>query len=137
MSYKSPIDIVVGKFNTQIENNVFKAVQDYGISVDKDELIKALKYDRDQYEHGFKDGYWAGKNEIVRCKDCTEWNETEGECSHWYGFRENDYCSHGERREQKVTAESAIKAFHEAAHEFKDAPPDAFIGLQIGRTMDM
>ena len=42
-----------------------------------------------------------------------------------------------ERKEQKVTAESAIKAFHEAAHKFKDAPPDAFLGLQIGRTMDM
>ena len=38
--------------------------------------------------------------EVVRCKDCTEWDEKEQECSHWYGFRENDFCSHGERREQ-------------------------------------
>jgi hypothetical protein len=36
--------------------------------------------------------------EVVRCKNCTEWNETEGECSHWYGFRENDFCSYGERK---------------------------------------
>ena len=35
---------------------------------------------------------------VVRCKDCTEWDEKEQECSHWYGFRENDFCSHGERR---------------------------------------
>ena len=36
--------------------------------------------------------------EVVRCKDCTEWDEKEGECSHWYGFRENDFCSYGKRR---------------------------------------
>ena len=36
--------------------------------------------------------------EVVRCKDCTEWDEKEGECSHWYGFRENDFCSFGERK---------------------------------------
>lgn len=38
--------------------------------------------------------------EVVRCKDCTEWDEKEQECSHWYGFKENDYCSYGERREK-------------------------------------
>lgn len=43
----------------------------------------------------------------------------------------------GERKGQKVSAESAIKAFREAAHEFKGTPPDAYLGLQIGRTMDM
>ena len=36
--------------------------------------------------------------EVVRCKDCTEWDKNECECSHWYGFRENDFCSYGERR---------------------------------------
>ena len=36
--------------------------------------------------------------EVVRCKDCTEWDEKECECSHWYGFRENDFCSYGEKR---------------------------------------
>ena len=38
--------------------------------------------------------------EVVRCKDCTEWNEKEGECSHWYGFRENDFCSYGTPKER-------------------------------------
>lgn len=37
--------------------------------------------------------------EVVRCKDCTEWDEKIGECSHWYGFRETDFCSYGERKE--------------------------------------
>ena len=36
--------------------------------------------------------------EVVRCKDCTEWDGKECECSHWYGFRENDFCSYGEKR---------------------------------------
>lgn len=35
--------------------------------------------------------------EVVRCKDCTEWDKDEYECSHWYGFREDDYCSYGAR----------------------------------------
>ena len=28
--------------------------------------------------------------EVVRCKDCTEWDKDEYECSHWYAFREDD-----------------------------------------------
>ena len=36
--------------------------------------------------------------EVVRCKDCTEWDKDEYECSHWYGFREDDYCSLGARK---------------------------------------
>lgn len=36
---------------------------------------------------------------VVRCKNCTEWDEKEQECSHWYGFRENDFCSHGKEKE--------------------------------------
>lgn len=37
--------------------------------------------------------------EVVRCKDCTEWDKEECECSHWYGFRAYDFCSYGERKE--------------------------------------
>ena len=40
--------------------------------------------------------------EVVRCKDCTEWNKDEYECSHWYGFREDDYCSLGARKDGGV-----------------------------------
>ena len=36
---------------------------------------------------------------VVRCRECTEFDETEHECSHWYGFRENDFCSHGVLKE--------------------------------------
>lgn len=37
---------------------------------------------------------------VVRCKDCTEWCEKEQECYHWYGFRENDFCSYGRRKDE-------------------------------------
>ena len=56
MSYISPIEIISREMQTRFEDNVFKAVIEQGVIVDKDELIKALKYDRDQYEKGYTDG---------------------------------------------------------------------------------
>ena len=55
MSYESPIDIVVGEMQFKFEQDVMKAIQSYDICVDRDELIKALQYDRHQYEKGFAD----------------------------------------------------------------------------------
>lgn len=54
--YQSPIEIIMQEIQTQFDGEVFKATQAYGINVDKDELIKALQYDRDQYNKGFADG---------------------------------------------------------------------------------
>lgn len=64
MSYYSPIEIVKKiqeQYETDVVNNVIKCVQSYGINVDKDELIKALKYDRQQYEKGYHDGIMESK----------------------------------------------------------------------------
>ena len=58
--YKSPITMIVDQMRVKQEGEVFTAVQNVGISVDKDELLKALAYDRDQYEKGLKDGYARG-----------------------------------------------------------------------------
>jgi hypothetical protein len=55
MSYKSPIDIIYGNIQTKLEDDVVKAIQSYNISVDKEELIKALNYDREQYKAGYED----------------------------------------------------------------------------------
>lgn len=54
--YKSPIDIIYGQMETQLEGTVLKAVQNVGVNVDKEELIRALQYDRDQYHKGYSDG---------------------------------------------------------------------------------
>lgn len=57
--YKSPIEIIYGQMQTNMENNIYEAVQKYGVNVDKEELIRALQYDRDQYDEGYKDGVKA------------------------------------------------------------------------------
>ena len=53
--YKSPIEIVMEelfqKMDEDFENSVFKAEQ----NVDKEELLKALIYDRGQYDEGYED----------------------------------------------------------------------------------
>ena len=55
MSYTSPVNIISQGVRVKMENDIFEAIQSYGIDVDKDELIKALQYDRDQYRKGFAD----------------------------------------------------------------------------------
>lgn len=108
MSYQSPISIIyqdmMHKLNESLEQNVCTAIQRYGIEVDKDELIKALQYDRQQYDKGYSDAMMSAVK-VVRCKDC-KWfrdsNGIDGFCycdriyrrcgTHWF-------CADGERRE--------------------------------------
>lgn len=58
--YKSPIEIICGELQTQMmqedEKLVMKAIRNVGVNVDKETLIKALQYDRNQYTKGYKDG---------------------------------------------------------------------------------
>ena len=55
MSYKSPINIIQEKMTTELDNEVLKAVISVGVKVNKDELIKALEYDRSQYLQGYEE----------------------------------------------------------------------------------
>lgn len=63
--YESPVNVICDEMRTQIEGDVFKAIQNVGINVDKDKLIKALQYDRQQYEKGYADGYAKGIDEFA------------------------------------------------------------------------
>ena len=54
--YKSPIEIITGQIKTNYDNAIYSAVQNVGINVDREELLKALEYDRGQYEEGFREG---------------------------------------------------------------------------------
>lgn len=58
--YQSPIEMftrtVAPKINKTVDGMILNAVIDAGIHVDRDELIKALAYDRNQYEKGYADG---------------------------------------------------------------------------------
>lgn len=55
MSYESPIEINYGEMQTEYEDGILKAVWKYDIHCDKEELLKALAYDRDQYRKGYED----------------------------------------------------------------------------------
>lgn len=54
--YKSPIEIFMKQIRMKQDDAVLQAVQDIGVEVHKDELIKALQYDRGQYDKGYADG---------------------------------------------------------------------------------
>lgn len=58
--YKSPIEVVVSHVQEMIiqkqEEQTCAAIQKVGIKVDKQELLKALAYDRGQYQKGYTDG---------------------------------------------------------------------------------
>ena len=103
--YESPIEMV---FSDLVSDAVKKAdeyivacFQQVGVKVDKDELVKALEFDRGQYEKGWNDR----DSQIVRCKDC-RWFENDGYHTNCQIMRfcvEADvYCSRGERREDET-----------------------------------
>ncbi len=54
--YETPIKLIKQQMETEIEGMVLRAVQRVGVDVDKEELIRALEYDRGQYEKGYRDG---------------------------------------------------------------------------------
>ena len=68
-AYDSPITLIAGQLETKIENDVMSTIQRYGIDVNKEELLKALNYDRQQfdagYQKGFEAGYQKAKNELA------------------------------------------------------------------------
>ena len=68
IGYESPITRIMGDIQTQIikegENQIFQAIQKCDVKVDREELIKALQYDRGQYEKGYKDGAIAELEEL-------------------------------------------------------------------------
>ena len=100
--YNSPIDIIYGQMQTQMEGDILKAVQQVDIHVDKEELIRVLQYDREQYDRGFADGYQKARDELVHGRWIEhEWAEEENgllvsnfECSacHNWERKESDYC---------------------------------------------
>lgn len=104
--YESPIKVIQGELETQLEGEILKAVRRVGVTVDRDELIRALRYDREQYQKGFDD---AREDAVVvtRCKDC---EHLVNATVNGNGFlicdisdmetAPDDFCSHGDRREE-------------------------------------
>lgn len=76
--YESPIKAIHGEIQMQFEDGILKAVQSYGFDVSKEELAKALVYDRGQYDKGYKDGFASAINEFAEkfifqavCQGCS------------------------------------------------------------------
>lgn len=80
--YESPITLIsqwvdeqVKEMQKQEETAIMTEItRKIGVDVDKDELIRALNYDRQQYEKGFNDGRFSGirevKSKLVHLKQC-------------------------------------------------------------------
>ena len=54
--YESPEEIIYGQIKMQMDDEIYRAVQEMRIEVNKEELIKALQHDRGQYDKGYADG---------------------------------------------------------------------------------
>ena len=81
-AYESPIQILEGTcdvkdalkqvaedLNDQLETKTFTIIKEYGIVVDKDELIRALNYDREQYSKGYADALTTLREKCVEHQD--------------------------------------------------------------------
>lgn len=53
--YNSPIELFKGDMNVELEGTILRAVANVDVNVNKEELLKALNYDRKQYEKGYQD----------------------------------------------------------------------------------
>ena len=103
--YESPVKLYMTDVQSQLikqqEEMILQAVRSVAVGVDHEELFRALRYDRDQYEKGYRDAM----NDLVRCKDCKNRDEITKECKHpkavgWDVIipEDNDFCSYGERK---------------------------------------
>lgn len=63
--YESPITIYTKKPEIELEDAVMNIVYSWGIDIDKERLIKALKFDREQYDVGYKHGRAVGFEELL------------------------------------------------------------------------
>ena len=102
--FESPINLIMDDMKTELvkkqEEQVLRAVQRFGIVIDKEELIRALKYDRDQYDKGYRDAM----SEIIRCKDCIHRGEKPiADGRYWCDIHDTFmyYCSDAEGRTDK------------------------------------
>lgn len=108
--YNSPVELMITDIQNQIlkqqDEEIYQAVLHYVPNVDREELIRALQYDRDQYEKGYQDGKADAMAELVRCKDCKYRVEPTKMCAHpraigWDALEpeDDDFCSCGERKD--------------------------------------
>ena len=119
--YKSPITVDTGEvkfdglmekiekeFADHIDDAIIRAVMETNVEVDREELIRAMRFDRCQYQKGYIDGYEAAGMKIVHCGECKhgrfgEWNYCDVFADDLLdrALEPDDYCSRGERKEER------------------------------------
>lgn len=104
--YSPPVSLNLSDFQYAIGDSVVKAIAKAGIQVNQEELLKALQYDRDQYQKGYDAGFSAGFCEtlhVARCMECRYYNAASPRrCELPSGLTAPsgmDFCSYGEKRE--------------------------------------
>ena len=94
--YESPVNVIMGEMQMQVEGEIYKAIQNVGIDVNKEELLKALMYDRGQYDKGYADAIDEFAEKFIfkavcegcsGCCDCYE-NEAQNICEDWKYYME-------------------------------------------------
>ena len=75
--YEPPIQIIsktiLDDMATKQEEAVYRAIMQQEIHVDKEELVKALQYDRGQYEKGYADGIKEFAERLKKKIDGADW----------------------------------------------------------------
>lgn len=98
MSYNSPISIISQMVDSQIKEMhkqeetaiMSEITRKIGVDVDKDELIRALNYDRHQYEKGYVDGRMFGRHEVLsKVKRISESQAISKERLEYYGEKQS------------------------------------------------
>lgn len=111
--WESPFKIYQSDIENVISDEMVKATFRVGITVDKEELLKALSYDRDQYSKGYAAGR-RGREKVVRGRECihnvanhvrdsldtTDYSGKDIVCAFWLsdGLEPDDYCSRGKMK---------------------------------------
>lgn len=107
MSYESPIKLYATQVEHQIEGEILRVIQKMEVVADKEELLRALQYDRNQYFKGYRDAISDHTLvKVVRCEVCKLWcrnvgvvDSPNGHCFyHDIDTNGYDFCSYGERR---------------------------------------
>lgn len=81
LGWEPPINIMEKEWETKIEGDIIKAIKSYNIDVDKEEFIKALNYDRNQYKAGYKDALeWMQRVIMLNMPDIIRYSENQDAC---------------------------------------------------------
>lgn len=79
MSYESPIkltntimDNIVKRVREEGDKKIYECIANYGIDVNKEELEKALRYDRQQYEKGYVNGRADAEMQLLELDNMDE-----------------------------------------------------------------